>query len=292
MIHNSTTKSPTSLAYAESILIDSHCHLNMLKEDLSAIISRAENNNVKYMQTICTTIEELPDILEIAVRYGNVFASCGVHPNEVKEIVSCETIMEYCNHPKIIGIGETGLDYYYQTSDKHQQISSFGQHIQASQSTGLPIIVHTREAEQDTIDILSSEMQNTAFHGLIHCFTASKHLAKKMLDLGMYISIAGIVTFKNATDLQDIVRYIPLDRLLIETDSPYLAPVPMRGKQNEPAFVKYVAEKIAEIKETNLETVANATTTNFISLFSKTHLVVNCNSRPLLSFPPTIVIPA
>ncbi|MCC8372459.1 MAG: TatD family hydrolase [Rickettsia endosymbiont of Pseudomimeciton antennatum] len=270
----STTKSPTRLTYAESLLIDSHCHLNMLKEDLSAIISRAENNNVKYMQTICTTIEELPDILEIAVKYGNIFASCGVHPNEVNEIVSCETIMEYCNHPKIIGIGETGLDYYYQTFDKNKQIGSFQEHIKASQNTGLPIIVHTREAEEDTIDILSSEMQNVAFRGLIHCFTASKHLAKKMLDLGMYISIAGIVTFKNAAALQDIVRYIPLDRLLIETDSPYLAPVPMRGKQNEPAFVKYVAEKIAEIKETNLETVANATSRNFMSLFTKTHLAI------------------
>lgn len=259
----------------KSILVDSHCHLNMLKEDLSAIISRAENNNVKYMQTICTTIEELPNILEIVEKYGNIFASCGIHPNEVKEIISYETIMEYCNHPKIIGIGETGLDYYYQTFDKNKQISSFQEHIKASQNTGLPIIVHTREAEEDTIDIISSEMQSAAFRGLIHCFTASKHLAKKMLDLGMYISIAGIVTFKNATALQDIVRYIPLDRLLIETDYPYLAPVPMRGKQNEPAFVKYVAEKIAEIKETTLETVANATSENFMSLFTKAHLISN-----------------
>ncbi|WP_410520620.1 TatD family hydrolase [Candidatus Tisiphia endosymbiont of Piscicola geometra] len=254
------------------ILIDSHCHLNMLKEDLSAIIARAKDNGVQYMQTICTTLEELPAILEITVKYGNIFASCGIHPNEVKEITMCKTIVDYSNHPKIIGIGETGLDYYYQTSDKNKQIGSFEQHIQASQSTGLPIIVHTREAEEDTIDILSSEMQNAPFTGLIHCFTSSKHLAKKMLDLGMYISVAGIVTFKNAASLQDIVRYIPLDRLLIETDSPYLAPVPMRGKQNEPAFVKYVAEKIAEIKETNLETVASGTSKNFMSLFTKTHL--------------------
>lgn len=181
-------------------------------------------------------------------------------------------IINYCKHPKIIGIGETGLDYYYQTTNKVTQILSLEQHILASQQTKLPIIIHTRDAEQDTLDVLSSEIKNYHFPGLIHCFTASKHFAKKMLDLGMYISIAGIVTFKNAIDLQEIVRYIPLDRLLIETDSPYLAPIPMRGKQNEPAFVQYVAEKIADLKEIAIINVANATTNNFINLFSKANL--------------------
>ncbi len=255
------------------ILIDSHCHLNILREDLSKIINRAKNNGVEYIQTICTTIEELQAILEIVTKYSNIFASCGVHPNEIKEVAMCDTIINYSKHPKIIGIGEPGLDYYSNISDKKKQISSFKQHIQASQNTGLPIIIHTRAAEEDTIDILNSEMHNAPFKGLIHCFTSSKHLAKKILDLGMYISIAGIVTFKNSASLQDTVRYIPLDRLLIETDSPYITPVPMRGKQNEPSFIKYIAKKIAEIKETNIEIVANATSKNFISLFTKTHFI-------------------
>ncbi|XVN43562.1 MAG: TatD family hydrolase [Candidatus Rickettsia vulgarisii] len=253
------------------MLIDSHCHLNML-EDLDNLVKRAKDNNVLYMQTICTNLEDLPNILNIAEKYDNIFASCGIHPNEIKEIIPHDLIINHCKHPKIINIGETGLDYYYQTTDKAKQIQSLEQHILASQQTKLPIIIHTRDAEQDTLDVLSSEMKNCHFPGLIHCFTASKDFARKMLDLGMYISIAGIVTFKNATDLQDIVRYIPLDRLLIETDSPYLAPIPMRGKQNEPAFVKYVAEKIADLKETTIESVANTTSNNFINLFSKTKL--------------------
>ncbi len=259
------------------ILIDSHCHLNLLKEkeDLSEIVVRANNNQVKYIHTICTNIEELPDIMKIVEKYGNIFASCGVHPSEVKDIIPYQTIIDYCLHSKIISIGETGLDYYQQTSNKAQQIASFQQHIMASQTNKLPVIVHTREAEDDTINILTSEMQNAYFPALIHCFTASKYLAKKMLDLGIYISIAGIVTFKNAIDLQEIVRFIPLDRLLIETDSPYLAPIPMRGKQNEPSFVKYVATKIAELKGVTLEEVAIITSQNFQKLFTKAQLPTN-----------------
>ncbi|WP_341763980.1 TatD family hydrolase [Candidatus Tisiphia endosymbiont of Beris chalybata] len=253
-------------------LVDSHCHLNMLKNNLSEILSNAQNNGVKYMQTICTTIEELPDIISIAEQYDNIFASCGVHPNEVKEIIPYEAIINYSHHPKIIGIGETGLDYYYNTTEKANQISSLIEPIKAASLSQLPIIIHTREAEEDTNDILSTEMKNSPFPGLIHCFTASKYFAKKMLDIGMYISIAGIVTFKNAQDLQEIVRYIPLDRLLIETDSPYLAPNPMRGKPNEPAFVKYVAEKIAELKGIGFNEVARITTRNFTTLFTKANL--------------------
>ncbi|KAJ6644977.1 putative metal-dependent hydrolase YcfH [Pseudolycoriella hygida] len=256
-----------SLPQLQNMLADSHCHLNMLDGDLSEILERARSNGVKYIQTICTTMEELPTIIGVAEKYENIFASCGVHPNEVKEIVSYETIIAHSKHQKIIGIGETGLDYYYQTTDKDKQISSLLEHIKASAYRQLPIIIHTREAEEDTRDILTSEMKNSPFPALIHCFTASKVFAKKMLDLGMYISIAGIVTFKNAHDLQEIVRYIPLDRLLIETDSPYLTPVPMRGKKNEPAFVWYVAKKIAELKEKSFEEVATATTQNFLSLF-------------------------
>lgn len=286
------------------ILIDSHCHLNLLAEaeNLDEIIKRAEGNNIKYLQTICTKLEELPDILQIAEQYQNVFASVGVHPCEVinsvrqchsrkggnlekkqRSMDSClrrndieestnklsDKLIALTSHPKIIGIGETGLDYYHTPYDKQQQKDSFVQHIYAASVTKLPIIVHTRDAEEDTIDILTSEMKNANFPGLIHCFTSSKDLAKKMLDIGLYISMSGIITFKNALELQEIVKYVPLERLLIETDSPYLAPVPMRGKQNEPAFVRYVAEKIAELKGITSAEVANTTTQNFMTLFAK-----------------------
>ena len=320
------------------MLIDSHCHLN-LRSNLSsrdaiagssegikttniscfldtvvkpwydavlldAVIQRALENNVQYMQTICTKIGDLPIILEIAEKYENIFASVGVHPCEVNSFIShcealqvlwqsqeawtrllrqdyvfpnsdAEAIIMLTQHPKIIGIGETGLDYYHQPYDQKLQKDSFVAHIHAASSTRLPVIVHTREADEDTIDILTSEMRNSKFPGLIHCFTSSKNLAAKMLDIGLYISMSGIITFKNATDLQEIVKYIPLDRLLIETDTPYLAPTPMRGKQNEPAFVRYVAEKVAELKNITSTEVANVTTHNFKTLFSKFEKYIN-----------------
>ncbi|MEY4463879.1 MAG: hypothetical protein RLZZ81_850 [Pseudomonadota bacterium] len=288
------------------MLIDSHCHLNLLSDLssrdsiagssknikttntscfldtvvkprydtvlLDSVIQRALENNVQYMQTICTKIEDLPIVLEIAEKYENVFASVGVHPCEINESsrsITDSEIIKLTNHPKIIGIGETGLDYYHEPYDKKLQKDSLVAHIHAASSTLLPVIIHTREADEDTIDILTSEMRNSKFPGLIHCFTSSKSLATKMLDIGLYISMSGIITFKNATDLQEIVKYVPLDRLLIETDSPYLAPTPMRGKQNEPAFVRYVAEKVAELKNITSKEVANATTHNFNTLFSK-----------------------
>ncbi len=288
------------------MLIDSHCHLNLLTDLssrelvagssknikttntscfldtvvkprydtglLDSVIQRALENNVQYMQTICTKIEDLPIVLEIAEKYENVFASVGVHPCEINQsgrLITNSEIIELTKHPKIIGIGETGLDYYHQPYDKKLQKDSFVAHIHAAAATNLPIIIHTREADEDTIDILTSEMRNSKFPGLIHCFTSSKNLATKMLDIGLYISMSGIITFKNATDLQEIVKYVPLDRLLIETDSPYLAPTPMRGKQNEPAFVRYVAEKVAELKNITSKEIANITTRNFKTLFSK-----------------------
>jgi len=278
-----------------NILIDSHCHLNLLTEaeNLDEVIKRALDNNVQYMQTICTKLEDFPIVLEIAEKYENVFASVGVHPCEVINIVvQCHSrvggndieestnklsdkLITLTSHPKVIGIGETGLDYYHEPYDKKLQKDSLVAHIHAASSTALPLIVHTREADEDTIDILTSEMRNSKFPGLIHCFTSSKNLATKMLDIGLYISMSGIITFKNAADLQEIVKYVPLDRLLIETDSPYLAPTPMRGKQNEPAFVRYVAEKVAELKNITSKEVANATTHNFNTLFSKFGKYVN-----------------
>lgn len=255
------------------MLIDSHCHLTLLKDvKIDDIIKQAIDNNVQYMQTICTKLDDLHIVLKIAEKYENVFASVGIHPcevNEGKQLITTPQIIELTNHPKIIGIGETGLDYYHDPYDKKLQKVSLLHHIEAAATTQLPLIVHTREADDDTIDILTSAMRNNKFPGLIHCFTSSKNLAKKMLDIGLYISISGIITFKNATDLQEIVKYVPLDRLMIETDAPYLAPTPIRGKQNEPAFVRYVAEKAAELKSITAREVASVTTNNFKTLFSK-----------------------
>jgi len=256
------------------IFIDSHCHLDLLleKNDLNEVIDRARKNEVKYIQTICTKLKEFPKILQIVEENEGIFASVGVHPNEIEEIVNHDILVELASHPKVIGIGETGLDYYYKTVTKKNQIDSFIQHIITSQQIKLPVIIHTRDAEIDTVDILTAEMKNATFPALIHCFTSTTEFARQMLNIGLYISIAGIVTFKNAAELKEVVKFVPLDRLLIETDSPYLAPVPMRGKQNEPAFVKYVAEYIAELKSISVEQVASQTTANFFALFSKADL--------------------
>lgn len=250
------------------ILIDSHCHLNLLKGNLSEILYRAKNNNVHYINTICTSIEEFHEILDIAIKYKNIFVSCGVHPNKINTAITSDIIANYCIHPKVIGIGETGLDYHY-VFDRYKQINSFIQHIKVSQNIGLPIIIHTRDAEKDTLEILNTEMRNLKFKGLIHSFTGSKYFAQKVLDLDIYISISGIITFKNASNLVDVVKYIPLNRLLVETDAPYLSPVPMRGQQNEPSFVKYVVKQISEIKKINIEKVSEDVYNNFITLFSK-----------------------
>lgn len=253
------------------MLVDSHCHLDMLaeKEQLTEIIERAQASGVEYMQTICTKLEDLPALIKITEKFENIYASVGIHPNEVKEPVTHQNLIDLSKHPRIIGLGETGLDYYHQHSAKDLQISSFIQHIKASQHTQLPLIVHTRLAEEDTINILRSEMKNTLFPALIHCFTSTKEFAKQVLDLGLYISISGIVTFKNAQELKEVVRFVPLNRVLIETDAPYLAPVPERGKTNEPSFVKHVAQYIAELKNISFEQISEETTKNFFNLFSK-----------------------
>ncbi len=255
------------------MFVDSHCHLDLLSEEhtLEDIINRAKEANVQYLQTICTKLSNLPKLLQIAEHFENVYASVGLHPDEANsaEEVTFQQLVKLAEHPKIIGLGETGLDYYHAGYDKSKQKLAFRQHIIASQITNLPVIVHTRDAEEDTAEMIICSMKEQQFRGLIHCFTASKDFARQMLDQGFYISISGIVTFKNAVDLQEIVRYLPLEQMLIETDAPYLAPVPMRGKQNEPAFVKYVAEYIAEIKNVSLERVADQTSDNFFKLFVK-----------------------
>jgi TatD DNase family protein len=255
------------------IFVDSHCHLDMLSDydKHDNIIMRAAESGTKYLQTICTTLENFPNILAIAEKYENVFCSVGVHPSEVTQLVEASKLIALAKHKKVIGLGETGLDYYYNKEEVQQALQRevFGNHIEASIATNLPVIVHTRDAEDDTYDIVATYKKTHNFPGLIHCFTASEAFARKILDLGFYISIAGIITFKNAEDLRSIVKFVPLDRILIETDSPYLAPVPNRGKTNEPAFVKYVAGAIADLKNISLEQCAQQTTDNFFKLFSK-----------------------
>ncbi len=253
-------------------LVDSHCHLNFpqFMDNLEVIVERAEAAGVGIMQTICTKISEFPDVLAIAEKYDNIYASVGIHPHEAEnEQISTDELVKLTQHPKVIGIGETGLDYYYEHSPRERQQESFRIHIAAARQTGLPLIVHTREAEGDTIDILYEEMQRGKFTGLIHCFSSSQYLAEKSIDMGLYISLSGIITFKKSDELREIAKNLPLERLLVETDAPFLAPVPHRGKTNEPAFTRYVAELLAELKDISYEEVANATTANFLNLFQK-----------------------
>ncbi len=215
------------------IIVDSHCHLDMLTEydSIDNIIKRAKEANVEYLQTICTRLDKFDEILNIAKKYDNVFASVGIHPSEVSKVQPAEILINLAKDKKVIGLGETGLDYFYNKEEDHQELQreSFLQHIIAAQEIKLPLIIHTRDAEDDTCSILAENKKDKEFPGLIHCFTASKEFATKMLDLGMYISISGIVTFKNAENIREALKYIPVDRLLVETDSPYLSPVPKRG---------------------------------------------------------------
>ncbi|MBT4921664.1 MAG: TatD family hydrolase [Rickettsiales bacterium] len=255
------------------MLVDSHCHLNFknLKNNLSEILSNASEAGIKYMLTVCTKIEEFPEILTIAENHQNISCSIGIHPSEADNFSQkdIEFIQKHLTNKNVVAIGETGLDYYYENSAKAIQRESFEAHIELSQSSNLPIIIHTREAEQDTKDILTNAMKKQTFSGVMHCFTSSYDLAKASLDLGMYISISGIVTFKNAEDLRETVKKIPLDRLLIETDSPYLAPVPKRGKTNEPAYVKYVAQFLANYLNKDYDEFCEITSNNFFKLFDK-----------------------
>lgn len=257
------------------MLIDSHCHLDfpILYDNLNLVLERAAEAKITCLQTICTRISEFDKVLNIAQMHNKIFCSVGVHPLNVYEqdVYSAQYIMKLSEHPKVIGIGETGLDYHYDKSQSNQlkQQESFINHINASQETGLPIIIHTRDADLDTVNIIKSEMKRKIFTGVIHCFTASSWLAQECLDMGLYISASGIITFKNALDIQYVFANLPLDRVLIETDSPFLAPVPLRGKSNEPSYLKHTAEFLSGLRKLDYEEVANATTLNFLRLFNK-----------------------
>lgn len=254
-------------------LVDSHCHLNFpdFKDDLDAVVARARESGVKVMQTICTELAEFEEVLGIAQRYDGVYCSVGVHPNDsaIAEIASVHDLVSRTNHKEVIGIGETGLDYHYQNSPRELQKQSFRNHIQAARETGLPVIVHSRDADEDTVAILQEEMGKGAFKGLIHCFSSSKYLADESVKLGLYVSLSGIITFKSATAIRDGISDVPLDRLLVETDAPYLAPTPYRGKRNEPSYTIYTNRILAEVKKVDENVMAAATTANFFKLFDK-----------------------
>ena len=255
------------------MLVDSHCHLDYLEkdEDLDEVVARARRAGVGTLLTICTKLSEFQRVRAIAERFEGVFCSVGVHPHEAAEegVEESSQLVELAGHPKVVGLGETGLDFYYEHSPRAAQETSFRAHIAAARATGLPVIVHSRDADEDTLRILQEEHAQGPYGAVIHCFTAGPELAHAALDLGFYISLAGIVTFKKAEALCETVRQVPLERLLVETDAPYLAPVPKRGKRNEPAFVVHTAEKLAELKGVTADELARATTGNFHRLFAK-----------------------
>lgn len=255
------------------MLVDSHCHLDFpdFAEDFDGVLSRAEDADIESILTICTHVTKFGQIRAIAEAHDHIWCSVGIHPHEAESEppVTGAELAELSAHPKCIGIGETGLDYFYGHSPKAEQQRNFRAHIEASQDTGLPLIVHARDADDDTIHILRETMTDGAFPGVIHCFTAGPELARVAVELGLYISISGIVTFKKAEDLRSTIADIPLDRLLVETDAPYLAPMPNRGKRNEPSFVQYTAAKVAEVKGVTPDDLARITTDNFYRLFSK-----------------------
>jgi TatD DNase family protein len=254
-------------------LVDSHCHLDFpeLSGDLEGVMARARNAGVGHFLTIGTKLSKFDGVLAAAERYPNVSCSVGIHPHDAAtEIaVDADKLMERARHPKVVAFGETGLDFFYEHSPRDQQERSFRAHLSAARRAQLPVIVHTRDADEDTARILKDEMGQGAFTGLIHCFSSGQALADTAIDLGLYISISGIVTFKKADALRAVVKSIPMERLLVETDSPYLAPVPYRGKTNEPAYVAKTAAVVADIKGMPLAELTSQTTANFFRLFQK-----------------------
>ncbi len=254
-------------------LIDSHCHLNYdgLAERQDEVLTAARKRGVEGFLNISTREKEWGAVIATAERNSDVWASVGVHPHEADAHpdLGATALVEASQHPKVIAIGECGLDYYYDKSDRAAQRERFEAHIEAARETGLPLVIHTRDAEQDTAEILTAAVREGGVTGVLHCFTGSAELARKGLDLGFLVSLSGIVTFKNAADLQDTAKWIPRDMLLVETDSPFLAPVPNRGKTCEPAFVADTAAFVAELRGEEPEALAEATTANFFRLFGK-----------------------
>ena len=254
-------------------LIDSHCHLNYpgLAERQDEVLANARARGIAGFLNISTRQKEWGEVVGVAERNDDVWATIGVHPHEADAHpdLGAAALIEAAAHPRVIAIGECGLDYFYDKSDRAAQRERFQAHIEAARATGLPLVVHTRDAEEDTAELLSREVGKGGITGVLHCFTGSAELARKALDLGFYVSISGIVTFKNAQELQETARTIPLERLLVETDSPFLAPVPNRGKTCEPAFVADTAAFLSDLRDEPLDELAEATSANFFRLFSK-----------------------
>ena len=255
------------------MLVDSHCHLDFpeLGKDMDGVLARAAEAGVGAMVTICTRISEFDQVRAIAEAHDNVWCTVGIHPHEAarEPLVDAEALVRLAGHPKVIGFGESGLDYFYEHSPRDVQKAQFRVHAAAARATGLPLVVHTRDADADTVRILQEEQAVGAFPGLIHCFSTSRQLAENAVEMGFYISFSGIVTFRKAEDLRDTARDLPLDRLLVETDAPYLAPMPKRGKRNEPSYVVHTAAKLAEVRGIDPADLALATSDNFFRLFTK-----------------------
>jgi len=254
-------------------LVDSHCHLDypQFSDDLSGTLARAKNAGVGMMVTIGVKLTTFENVRAVAEQSDHIYCTIGVHPHEAGEegLTSPDALIAKASDPKVIGIGESGLDYFYDNSPREAQQESFRAHIAACRETGLPLIVHTRDADDDTMDILEEEYEKGPFTGVIHCFSSSATLAQRALKIGFYISCSGIITFNSANEIRAAVEDVPLDRLLVETDAPYLAPVPKRGKPNEPSYVAHTAAKLAEIKGVEVEEITRITTDNFFKLFAK-----------------------
>lgn len=255
------------------MLIDSHCHLNFpdFKDKIPETLERARKQGVKKFLTVNTKLSETDDLIKIVETYEDIWCSVGVHPHDAKDHTLSEIeqkVVQYAKHPKVVALGETGLDYYYDNSPRAEQMKSFDQHIVLSEKLALPLIIHTRDANHDTIDLLAPYKGRVT--GVFHCFSGGVELAKHALDLGFYLSFSGIITFKTAEEIREVVKFAPLDRILVETDSPFLAPIPHRGKPNEPGHTRIVAQKVADIKDMSLVDIADHTTQNFHALFSKT----------------------
>lgn len=255
------------------MLVDSHCHLDFpeFAAELDAVVDRARRAGVRRMVTICTKVSRFDKVLAVAERFEDVVCTVGVHPHEAAAEADADTrrLVDLARHPKVVGIGESGLDYFYEHSPRDRQQVSFRAHVAAARETGLPLVVHTRDADDDMAAILSEEMGRGRFPGVLHCFSSSRQLADKAVELGLYISLSGIVTFKKADDLRETAKAVPLDRLLVETDAPYLAPMPMRGKRNEPAFVVHTAALVAGLRGMDPSAFHRQAGENFFRLFSR-----------------------
>lgn len=258
------------------MLIDSHCHLDFeeLSADLDGVLARAEAAGVTGMVTISTLVEKFSTYAALAEQHENIWCSVGTHPHNADKELHIETdeLVRLSAHPRCVAIGEAGLDYFYDNAPREAQAVGLRRHIAAARITGLPLVIHSRKADDDMAATLEEESGQGAFPFLLHCFTASMDLAQRALALGGYISFSGIVTFKNAQEIQDVARMVPADRYLVETDAPYLAPIPHRGQSNEPSFVRHTAVKVAELRGISLEQLGQETTANFARLFSKTGL--------------------